>query len=256
VLNLPMNYDRPGYLLYQTVHQKPLTVAYISRDDPRTLTERTPLLQHFRHLGDDIIAGDPVAVAPTVLADLGVGTVVLDRYKMPGGVEREYTELLAQRVFAGQTPEYEDERITVYRVMGLPTGLPDGSAGADGADGGGAQPYLRLGPRNWGPRTVTADGAPQRALAGGPALVEVLHATAPVQVTIRYRTEGAGAGARVTLPGGEATVQELPPAPAGNGVTFIVPAPAEGAGLPPEAGLLLEPSTAGTVYIEQLRLEE
>lgn len=34
VLNLPMNYDRPGYLLYQTVHQRPLTVAYISRDDP------------------------------------------------------------------------------------------------------------------------------------------------------------------------------------------------------------------------------
>ena len=40
VLNLPMNWDRPGYLLYQTVHQKPLTVAYISREDPRTLTER------------------------------------------------------------------------------------------------------------------------------------------------------------------------------------------------------------------------
>ncbi len=34
VLNLPMNYDRPGYLLYQTVHQHPLTVAYISRDRP------------------------------------------------------------------------------------------------------------------------------------------------------------------------------------------------------------------------------
>ena len=50
VLNLPMNYDRPGYLLYQTVHGKPLTVAYISRNDPRTLTERVPVLQHFRHL--------------------------------------------------------------------------------------------------------------------------------------------------------------------------------------------------------------
>ena len=62
-----MNYDRPGYLLYQTVHGKPLTVAYISRDDPRTLTERAPVLQHFRHLGDDIIAVDPAAIAPTVL---------------------------------------------------------------------------------------------------------------------------------------------------------------------------------------------
>ncbi len=102
VLNLPMNYDRPGYLLYQTVHGKPLTVAYISRDDPRTLTERVPVLQHLRHLGPDIIDGDPALVGPTVLADLGVGTVILDRYKMPGGKEREYTEELAGRIFAGQ----------------------------------------------------------------------------------------------------------------------------------------------------------
>ncbi len=35
VLNLPMNWDRPGYLLYQTEHSKPLTAAYISREDPR-----------------------------------------------------------------------------------------------------------------------------------------------------------------------------------------------------------------------------
>ena len=63
-----MNYDRPGYLLYQTVHGKPLTVAYISRDDPRTLTARVPVLQHLRHLGPDIIDVDPVRVAPTIFA--------------------------------------------------------------------------------------------------------------------------------------------------------------------------------------------
>ena len=102
VLNLPMNYDRPGYLLYQTVHGKPLTVAYISRDDPRTLTERMPVLQHFRHLGPDILDVDPAAVGPTVLADLGVGTVVLDRYKMPGGDERTYTERLGGQSFPGR----------------------------------------------------------------------------------------------------------------------------------------------------------
>jgi hypothetical protein len=55
VLNLPMNWDRPGYLLYQTVHRKRLTVAYISRDDPRMLVERAPVLQAFRHLGPDVI---------------------------------------------------------------------------------------------------------------------------------------------------------------------------------------------------------
>jgi hypothetical protein len=253
VLNLPMNYDRPGYLLYQTVHRKPLTVAYISRDDPRTLTERTPLLQHFRHLDDDIIAGDPAAVAPAVLADLGVGTVVLDRYKMPGGLEREYTEALAQRVFAGQAPVYEDERITVYRVPDPASAPPDDAGTAGGAA---ARPYLRLGPRNWGPRTVNADGKPQRALTGGAAVVEVLHAKTPVEVTIRYRTEGEGAGMRVLAQAGDAGEQTLPPAPAGNEVTFTVFPPVATAGVLGPAGLLLEPLAAGTVYIEQLRLEE
>ncbi len=104
VLNLPMNYDRPGYLLHQTVHQRPLTVAYISRDDPRTLTERAPVLQHFRHLGPDILAADPAALGTSVLADLDVEYVVLDRYKMPGGLEREYTTALATEIFAGQAP--------------------------------------------------------------------------------------------------------------------------------------------------------
>ena len=113
LLNLPMNYDRPGYLLYQTVHGKPLTVAYISRDDPRTLTERTPVLQQLRHLGPDIIDVNVAEVGLTVLNDLGVGTVVLDRYKMPGGDERIYTEAVADALFAGVPPDYVDERITV-----------------------------------------------------------------------------------------------------------------------------------------------
>ncbi len=99
VLNLPMNWDRPGYLLYQTEHGKPLSVAYISRDDPRTLTERVPVLQHFRHLGPDIITFDLAAQGQQVLADLGVRWVTLDRYKMPGGRERAYTESTAQAIF-------------------------------------------------------------------------------------------------------------------------------------------------------------
>ena len=84
-----MNCDRPGYLLYQTVHGKPLSVAYISRDDPRTLTDRAPVLQHFRHLEPDIIAFDLAAQGRQVLTDLGVRWVVLDRYKMPGGHDRD-----------------------------------------------------------------------------------------------------------------------------------------------------------------------
>ncbi|OQA42220.1 MAG: hypothetical protein BWY52_02282 [Chloroflexi bacterium ADurb.Bin325] len=139
VLNLPANWDRPGYLLYQTVHGKPLAAAYISREDPRTLIERAPVLQHFRHLGPDIIDLDLAAQGQQVLADLDVRWVVLDRYKMPGGAERAYTEAAAAELFAGQPPIYEDERITAYLVD-----PPAGPAGAP------RQPYLILG-ADWGP---------------------------------------------------------------------------------------------------------
>ena len=171
VLNLPMNYDRPGYLLYQTVHGKPLTVAYISRDDPRTLTERTPVLQHFRHLGPDIIAVDPAQVAATVFTDLDVGTVVLDRYKMPGGDERTYTESLAAAIFAGQAPLFEDERITVYKVA--PVQQP--------------QPYLMLGALDWGSLERSADGAStSRVVLGDRAEVIVQHPPEAGFVAVRY----------------------------------------------------------------------
>jgi hypothetical protein len=139
VLNLPMNWDRPGYLLYQTVHGKPLTAAYISRDDPRTLTERAPVLQHFRHLGPDIIAFDLAPQGLQVLNDLGVGWVVLDRYKMPGGTERSYTEAAAAEIFHDVKPTYEDDRITAYIV---PPAEPVG-------------PYLVLG-EGWGPLDTSA----------------------------------------------------------------------------------------------------
>lgn len=116
VLNLPANWDRPGYLLYQTEHGKAVTVAYISRDDPRTLVQRAPVLQHFRHLGPDVIDLDLREQGQQVLADLDVRWVVLDRYKMPGGAEREYTEAAAAEIFSGQTPAFEDNRLTVYEV--------------------------------------------------------------------------------------------------------------------------------------------
>ncbi|MFN3980245.1 MAG: hypothetical protein ACK4SA_07670 [Caldilinea sp.] len=173
VLNLPMNYDRPGYLLYQTVHGKPLTVAYISRDDPRTLTERTPVLQHFRHLGPDIIKVDPAAVAGTVFSDLDIGTVVLDRYKMPGGDERIYTEELATAIFAGQTPIFTDERITVYRVAPVTT----------------PQPYLMLGALDWGALERSDDAAQHRTLQGDRAEVIVMHPPAAGTMTLRYASD-------------------------------------------------------------------
>jgi hypothetical protein len=195
VLNLPMNYDRPGYLLYQTVHQRPLTVAYISRDDPRTLTERAPVLQHFRHLGPDIVDIDPVAAGATILTDLEVGFVVLDRYKMPGGLEREYTEQLAANIFAGRMPIFSDERITVYRVT--PPAQP--------------APYLVLGPTNWGALQQPPDAPAFRQIGAAPAQVSIHHAPVGVQLRVRYRT-AATSGITVTAADG-GILAVLPPAP-------------------------------------------
>jgi hypothetical protein len=147
VLNLPMAWDRPGYLLHQTVHGKPLTVAYISRDDPRTLTDRIPVLQHFRHLGPDVIQFDLAEQGRQVLNDLGVRWVILDRYQMPSGEERTYTDAATAAIFGNQAPLFEDDRITVYEVPPTERSAPylllgegwspfDGQAGTRSFNGG------------------------------------------------------------------------------------------------------------------------
>jgi hypothetical protein len=117
VLNLPVNWDRPGYLLYQTVHGKPLTAAYISRDDPRTLIGRAPVLRYFRRLEADP-GLDLARDGEKALAELGVRWVVLDRYKMPSGQEREVTDAGARQIFGDRQPVYQDDRNTVYEVNG------------------------------------------------------------------------------------------------------------------------------------------
>ncbi len=166
VLNLPMNWDRPGYLLYQTEHGKPLTAAYISREDPRTFVDRAPVLQVFRRLGPDVITFDLASQGQQALADLGVRWVVLDRYKMPGGREREVTEAYAAEIFGGQEPVYADERLTVYEV------LPSAEAA----------PYLLLG-LGW----ESYDAVKQtRAFAGRAGLL--VHAVATGEAVVRIRT--------------------------------------------------------------------
>ncbi|HNS04136.1 MAG TPA: hypothetical protein PKM78_17330 [Anaerolineae bacterium] len=171
VLNLPANYERPWYLFYQTVHGKPLATGYVTRDDPNVLRERAPVLSHFWFLGPDIQTQDfdLAAQGVQVLHDLGVRWVVLDRYKMPGGPERAVTDAAAQAIFAGRTPLYEDERITVYAVP-------------EPAQRG---PYLILG-ANWQPRQSDEAGQVWRTLpAGEKAGLEIVNpAGEPLDLTI------------------------------------------------------------------------
>ncbi|MCE7989473.1 MAG: hypothetical protein DYG89_50620 [Caldilinea sp. CFX5] len=235
ILNLPMNYDRPGYLLYQTVHHKPLAVAYISRDDPRTLTERIPLLQHFRHLGPDILEVDPVAVGSTVLTDLGIDLVIQDRYKMPGGLERSYTEELANALFTGQAPLYADERITVHRVQ--PPTKP--------------VPYVLLGAVNWGPREEREDGHRQRALIGRSAPLAIHHAPPQSQLQLRYRTL-PGVDLQIRT-GDSQTLATFPPTTEAAVVIVDVPAPTP-SGSESTINLALSTEQPNGVWIERITL--
>ena len=234
ILNLPMNYDRPGYLLYQTVHNRPLTVAYISRDDPRTLTERIPALQHFRHLGPDIVGDDPAQAAMTVLNDLGVEYVVLDRYKMPTGKEREYTEELTGLVFAGSEPVFQDDRLTVYEVAPVEESTP----------------YIELGPLNWGALEYHGEGgAPSRSVVEGLACFTVRHAPQSTVVMIDYRSD-PDAVAELIEPSGK-MLAELEPAVDGNTVSIDL---TRVGGADQDVQLCIRPSELKPIYVDQIHL--
>jgi hypothetical protein len=192
VLNLPMNWDRPGYLLYQTIHGKPLTAAYISREDPRTLADRAPVLQHFRHLGPDVIAFDLAAQGEQVLHDLDVRWVVLDRYKMPGGQEREYTEAKARLIFGDRSPLYQDDRLTVYEVVAPPGGNLRPATAA---------PYLILG-AGWEPFDKAQHG---RAFTGRGTVI--VQAPAAGTATLRVTVAPGSAGLDLPLADGAHSVQ-------------------------------------------------
>ncbi len=147
VVDIPLDWDRPANLLYQTVHQKPTVSGYTSRTNPLSPAWRTPVLQTFRYLGPDINAGDPRALAPTVLTDLNARYVIVHKSDLPPGDYRETTLSLADRVFAGWPVVVDDDWLKVFQVPQIVDPLP----------------YLVLG-EGWAPREWR-DGAPVRALA-------------------------------------------------------------------------------------------
>lgn len=116
---LPMNWDRPAPLLYQTTHGKDLLTGYISRQNPDDLSWRTPVLQEWRTLQPDIIQVDLPALAPTVLHDFGVKYIVLDYFQMPPGPERRGTERWVSAALPNQTPVFQDDRLTVFTAPPL-----------------------------------------------------------------------------------------------------------------------------------------
>jgi hypothetical protein len=191
VLNLPMSFDRPGYLLQQITHGKPLAAAYISRDDPRTLVERAPVLQHFRNLGSGILRLDMAAQGQQVLEDLGVRWVVVDRYQMPSGTERSTTDALVDQIFTGRDPVYGDERLSVYEV----------------ASSGARSPYVLLESgwgaleRSSGARSFTgAASLVLRAPEGGSVVLSVGAMPGSARLDLPLVGEGPGGGSIYRLP--------------------------------------------------------
>ncbi len=179
VLNLPMDWDRPNCLLYQTVHGKRLTSAYTSRDNPRSIVERTPVLQHFRYLGPDIIAQDIGLIGLSVLNHLRVHYVIIDLYQLPDEGEREANLALAKKIFNGVPLLYQDERLLVYSV--------DETAER--------HPFLTLG-RNWGPSEVE-DGGPLRWLRGEATLSA--YAPEPEKIRLKLTARSREGGHRLEV---------------------------------------------------------
>lgn len=169
LMELPMNWDRPIHQFNQVYHGKKLIAAYFGKPNPLSVVEKTPVLQHFRYLGPDIIAQDISQIGTSVLASFNVRYVILDLYQMPGGREREITLHLAEKVFGDTVPFYRDERLIVYRVE-KPAN---------------PRPFLSLG-QNWGRRQVEA-GRPVRQIEQG-AVVHI-RAWGPDSVRLRIAAQ-------------------------------------------------------------------
>jgi hypothetical protein len=165
LMELPMNWDRPIHQFNQVYHGKKVIAAYFGKPNPLSVVEKTPVLQHFRYLGPDIIAQDISKIGTSVLASFNVRYVILDSYQMPGGREREVTLRLTEKVFGDTAPFYRDERLIVYRVE-------------EPAD---PKPFLSLG-QNWGRREMQAE-RPVRQIGQGAAVH--IRAWAPRSVRLR-----------------------------------------------------------------------
>jgi hypothetical protein len=148
IAELPMNWDRPTPMLYQTIHHKRLLTAYTSRDHPADLARRTPVFQQWRYLGPDIIDQPLDLIAPTIFADYNLRYIVLDYWQMPPGPERDSTEQWVAAALPGISPIYDDGRLKVYQALSKTV----------------TQPYLSLGD-GWSERQEDETGLVTRSFS-------------------------------------------------------------------------------------------
>ena len=182
IAELPMNWDRPTPMLYQTVHGKRLLTAYTSRDNPLELAWRTPVLQHWRYLGPDIIDQPLSVIAPTIFYDFNLRYIVLDYWQMPPGPEREATERWVAAALPGATPIYDDGRLKVYQAPPKQE----------------TQPYLTLGD-GWSKRQENGAGSVTRTFSTGKSQPELFLHHPQNQPLILEITAAAQIPQKITL---------------------------------------------------------
>lgn len=113
VLDLPLYYQNPRALYYQTIHHRPIVAGYLSRDLPYPLADLPPYATLLGHPAEpDITSPDPPDLPARALTFANVRWVVIQR-DLARFDRPPLADFLARWVESA--PLYSDERIVVYR---------------------------------------------------------------------------------------------------------------------------------------------
>jgi hypothetical protein len=202
IMDIPMDWDRPANLLFQTVHGKATVSGYTSRTNPDSPAWRTPVLQAFRYLGPDVNTPDaPAKLAPQVLNDLDVRYVIVHKMDLPPGEYRQQTLDLVDSVFAGWEVVVDDDWLKVLRVPD--SDLPQ-------------HPYTVVG-EGWGSREIV-EKLPARQMMGQEASFH-LHLAKAGSVSLDLTGRGRSASTVVEVEVNEKPLGSFEFAPQGNTIS-------------------------------------
>lgn len=113
VLDLPLYYQNPRGLFYQTIHGRPLVAGYLSRELPYPLASLPPFAALLgQPAGPDIVPPDPAGLPARALAFANVRWIVIRR-DLAHLDQPPLADFLARWV--EPAPLYSDDQIIVYR---------------------------------------------------------------------------------------------------------------------------------------------
>lgn len=112
--------SRSNYLLYQTVHAKPIVGGYLSRDLPYPLIEQIPVIRMFAYAEPayDIIAQEPASIAASVFSYFNIRYLFL--HSDCGGLRYNTLERVALAAAGGKQPQQvriPDRSFAIYTIV-------------------------------------------------------------------------------------------------------------------------------------------